>query len=103
MALSLGRVTEVADSADLFACARHPATQTLLSAVPIPDPIKEPAKQVIELSGDFSSPMALPSGCAFRCRCTKATEICARVVPALLGESHQVACHQARWGRRLRP
>lgn len=93
MVLYLGRVMEVADSADLFAGARHPYTQALLSAVPIPDPIKQRAKAVIPLGGDLPSPMAPPSGCVFRTRCPKATEICAREVPALLGGSHQVACH----------
>ena len=95
MVLSLGRVMEVADSADLFSGARHPYTQALLSAVPIPDPVKERAKQVVELYGDLPSPMAPPSGCVFRTRCVRATEICAAQVPELLGGSHQVACHHA--------
>lgn len=93
MVLYLGRVMEVADSADLFSGAMHPYTQALLSAVPIPDPIKERAKQVVELSGDLPSPMAPPSGCVFRTRCAKTTEICAAQVPALVGDSHQIACH----------
>ena len=95
MVLYLGRVMEVADSADLFAGARHPYTQALLSAVPIPDPVKERAKQVVELTGDLPSPMAPPSGCVFRTRCVRATEICASQVPELVGASHQVACHHA--------
>ena len=95
MVLYLGRVMEVADSADLFSGALHPYTQALLSAVPIPDPVKERAKQVVELSGDLPSPMAPPSGCVFRTRCGRATEICTTAVPELLGDSHQVACHHA--------
>jgi oligopeptide transport system ATP-binding protein len=95
MVLYLGRVMEVADSADLFGGALHPYTQALLSAVPIPDPVKERAKRVVELSGDLPSPMAPPSGCVFRTRCVRATEICATAVPELLGDSHQVACHHA--------
>ena len=95
MVLYLGRVMEVADSADLFAHAQHPYTQALLSAVPIPDPQKERAKRVIELAGDLPSPMAPPSGCVFRTRCARATEICARDVPHLTGAGHQVACHHA--------
>jgi oligopeptide transport system ATP-binding protein len=95
MVLYLGRVMEVADRAALFAAPKHPYTQALLSAVPIPDPIKERAKQVIALTGDLPSPMSPPSGCVFRTRCSKATEICARVIPELLGDSHQVACHNA--------
>jgi oligopeptide transport system ATP-binding protein len=95
MVLYLGRVMEVADGADLFARATHPYTQALLSAVPIPDPVKERAKRVIDLAGDLPSPMAPPSGCVFRTRCARATELCAREVPALLGSDHQVACHHA--------
>lgn len=95
MVLYLGRVMEVASSTDLFQSAQHPYTQALLSAVPIPDPIKQRGKQVIELAGDLPSPMAPPSGCVFRTRCARATEVCAHQVPALLGTDHQVACHHA--------
>ncbi|MBH1974340.1 MAG: ATP-binding cassette domain-containing protein [Rhodobacteraceae bacterium] len=95
MVLYLGRVMEVASSADLFDAAQHPYTQALLSAVPIPDPIKQRGKRVIELAGDLPSPMAPPSGCVFRTRCVRATDVCAQVVPALLGQQHQVACHHA--------
>ena len=95
MVLYLGRVMEVADSADIFERAEHPYTQALLSSVPIPDPVAERAKKVIALHGDLPSPMAPPSGCVFRTRCQHATEICARDVPALIGHSHQVACHHA--------
>jgi oligopeptide transport system ATP-binding protein len=93
MVLYLGRVIEVADRAALFADAQHPYTQALLSAVPIPDPVRQRAKHVIELAGDMPSPMAPPSGCVFRTRCARTTEICAAEVPILLGETHQVACH----------
>ena len=95
MVLYLGRVMEVASSTDLFQSAQHPYTQALLSAVPIPDPIKQRGKQVIELAGDLPSPMAPPSGCVFRTRCPRAPEVCAHQVPALLGADHQVACHHA--------
>ena len=95
MVLYLGRVMEVASSTDLFQSAQHPYTQALLSAVPIPDPIKQRGKQVIELAGDLPSPMAPPSGCVFRTRCARATEVCAHQVPALLCADHQVACHHA--------
>ena len=95
MVLYLGRVMEVASSTDLFQSAQHPYTQALLSAVPIPDPIKQRGKQVIELAGDLPSPMAPPTGCVFRTRCARATEVCAHQVPALLGADHQVACHHA--------
>lgn len=95
MVLYLGRVMEVASSTDLFQSAQHPYTQALLSAVPIPDPIKQRGKRVIELAGDLPSPMAPPSGCVFRTRCARATDVCAHQLPALLGADHQVACHHA--------
>lgn len=95
MVLYLGRTMEVASSAELFGNVVHPYTRALLSAVPIPDPIKERAKQVIPLDGELPSPMAPPSGCVFRTRCPQAGERCAREVPDLLGGSHQVACHKA--------
>ena len=95
MVLYLGRVMEVADSADIFERAQHPYTQALLSSVPIPDPVAERAKKVIVLNGDLPSPMAPPSGCVFRTRCRLATEICAAEVPALIGRGHEVACHHA--------
>ena len=93
MVLYLGRVMELAARDDLFANPRHPYSQALLSAVPIPDPIRERAKRAIPLGGDLPSPLAPPSGCVFRTRCPKATAICAADVPALLGAGHQTACH----------
>jgi oligopeptide transport system ATP-binding protein len=95
MVLYLGRVMELAKGADLFANPRHPYTQALLSAVPVPDPIRERSKGIIPLGGDLPSPMAPPSGCVFRTRCPKATAQCAGDIPALLGSDHQVACHFA--------
>ena len=93
MVLYLGRTMEVAPGADLFAAPQHPYTQALLSAVPIPDPIKERAKVSIPLDGDLPSPMAPPSGCVFRTRCPRADAICARDIPVLKGGEHSVACH----------
>jgi oligopeptide transport system ATP-binding protein len=93
MVLYLGRTMELAAAQALFAHAAHPYTKALLSAVPIPDPAKERAKQMIPLEGDLPSPMSPPSGCVFRTRCSIAQDRCARDVPALLGTTHQVACH----------
>jgi oligopeptide transport system ATP-binding protein len=95
MVLYLGRTMEVAAADQLFGNAAHPYTKALLSAVPIPDPIKERAKVMIPLDGDLPSPMAPPSGCVFRTRCHIAEPRCASHVPELLGQGHEVACHLA--------
>ena len=77
----LGRVVELAPARDLFARPRHPYTQALLSAVPVPDPDAKRAH--IILQGDIPSPMSPPSGCVFRTRCRFATADCAGEVPPL--------------------
>ena len=94
MVLYLGRTMEVASAPALFSNAAHPYTKALLSAVPIPDPVKERAKKMIPLDGDLPSPLAPPSGCVFRTRCPIVYDRCARDVPALLGSGHEVACHK---------
>jgi oligopeptide transport system ATP-binding protein len=96
MVLYLGNVAENAPRAELFANPRHPYTQALMAAVPIPDPERERAKPPAELEGDLPSPMNPPSGCVFRTRCPLATDYCSREVPALedkTGAGHWVACH----------
>ena len=90
----LGRVVETADSDELYESPIHPYTQSLLSAVPIPDPVTAKSSKRIILEGDVPSPLNMPSGCAFRTRCRYATEKCAQECPALTdrGNGHMVAC-----------
>ena len=93
----LGRIVETADTADadeLYDSPIHPYTQSLLSAVPIPDPKIAKSSQRIILEGDVPSPLHMPSGCAFRTRCRFATEQCAKECPSLTdrGNGHLVAC-----------
>ena len=90
----LGKIVEVADSDELNEHPVHPYTESLLSAVPIPDPDVTRARKRILLEGDVPSPLNMPTGCAFRTRCRFATEQCAHECPALTdrGGGHFVAC-----------
>jgi oligopeptide transport system ATP-binding protein len=91
----LGKIVEESDSASLYATPRHPYTHALLSAVPIPDPRKNAARQRITLEGDVPSPINPPPGCRFHTRCASATDICRRDEPLLVADDagHSVACH----------
>jgi len=91
----LGKIAELADAADLYRRPRHPYTQALLSAVPVPDPDHKKAR--IILQGDVPSPIAPPPGCAFHPRCPHAFERCRRETPPLyeLGNGHTAACFLA--------
>jgi len=90
----LGKIVEIADSDELNDNPIHPYTESLLSAVPIPDPDVTRARKRILLEGDVPSPLNTPSGCAFRTRCRYATERCAQERPPLenIGPDHAIAC-----------
>ncbi|MET9435032.1 ABC transporter ATP-binding protein [Streptomyces sp. NPDC006551] len=93
----LGRIVEIGDKERVYSAPAHPYTRALLSAVPLPDPAAERARERITLLGDPPSPAAPPPGCTFHPRCPRAQDIC-RSEPPLLriaapGEARQVACH----------
>ncbi|MBQ9156889.1 MAG: ABC transporter ATP-binding protein [Eubacterium sp.] len=90
----LGKMMEIADADELNANPIHPYTLSLLSAVPIPDPITARKSKRIILEGDVPSPLNMPTGCPFRTRCRYATEQCAQKMPPLSdrGNGHMVAC-----------
>ncbi|MDN4592303.1 peptide ABC transporter substrate-binding protein [Xenophilus aerolatus] len=93
----LGRIVEIADRDTLFSAPRHPYTEILLSAVPVPNP-RTPSKRML-LQGDPPSPANPPSGCRFHTRCPLAQPVCKAEAPALSPRpsdspaGHQVACH----------
>ena len=96
MVMYLGNIMEVASRRALYETPHHPYTRALISAVPIPDPDKERARERLLLSGDLPSPIEPPSGCRFRTRCRFAEERCRVEVPELRSMAGSwVACHRA--------
>ena len=85
----LGKIVELASAAELFERPRHPYTQALLSAIPVPEPGLRRGRALLQ--GDVPSPLAPPSGCRFRTRCPHARELCAEREP--LPGADAVACH----------
>jgi oligopeptide/dipeptide ABC transporter ATP-binding protein len=96
----LGKIVELAERDQLYALPRHPYTVALLSAVPVPEPLRDEAgvrqrRERIRLVGDVPSPINPPPACRFHTRCWKAQEVCRTLEPPLveLIPGHQVACH----------
>lgn len=93
----LGKVMELASRRELFRDPLHPYTQSLISAVPMPDPRRERERRQFILKGDPPSPSNPPSGCVFHTRCPLAAEICRTDVPEFreIRPEHYLACHLA--------
>jgi len=92
----LGRIVELAPVGELFANPQHPYTQSLISAIPRPDPKVERSRKRIVLKGDLPSPIDPPPGCRFHPRCARATDVCREHQPQLLhaaASTGVVACH----------
>jgi peptide/nickel transport system ATP-binding protein len=101
----LGHIVEQGTNHQVFTAPSHPYTQALMSAIPLPDPVREKSRERIYVTGDLPSAQHPPSGCRFRTRCPKfAGELseqerarCIEEVPALEdhGQGHTAACHYA--------
>ena len=91
----LGKMVELADAKEIYDHPQHPYSQSLLSAVPVPDPKEARANKRIVLSGDIPSPLDAPTGCPFRTRCPNATPRCRAAMPELreISSGHYAACH----------
>ncbi len=91
----LGKIVELANNYELIFHSVHPYTKSLISAIPIADPIQSRQNKRIILEGDVPSPLNPPSGCRFRTRCRYATEICSQTEPELkeVSPDHFAACH----------
>ena len=99
----LGRIVESGPAEAVYLRPRHPYTEALLSAIPVPDPALQRGRERIVLQGDIPSPLTPPSGCRFRTRCPYAMDICAEVVPEPFhtDDGVTVACHLHTEGPRL--
>jgi oligopeptide/dipeptide ABC transporter ATP-binding protein len=91
----LGQIIEIAPSDVIFKGARHPYTNALMAAVPVPDPFLERSRDL--LSGEPPNPIDKPVGCSFQGRCSEVRNLCRRREPRLesYGDQHKVACHNA--------
>ena len=91
----LGRIVEIGPAKDIIEAPVHPYTESLISAIPMPDPETARHKHRIILEGDVPSPLHMPKGCPFRTRCRYATKECEESRPELkeTAPEHFVACH----------
>ena len=94
LVMYLGRLVEIADRDELFDDSRHPYTQALMRAVPVPDPESRNRMPTV-LTGEVPSPLDPPKGCVFNTRCPKSTRWCHKEMPSLhtVSETHKAACH----------
>ena len=90
----LGKIVELGPATEVFERPLHPYTKALVSAVPIPDPVRESKRQRIILAGDPPSPLNPPAGCAFHPRCAYAVAACKEKIPPLenFGDAREAAC-----------
>ncbi|MBN1249674.1 MAG: ABC transporter ATP-binding protein, partial [Anaerolineae bacterium] len=91
----VGKLVEMAPTNELYTAPKHPYTEALMTAVPIPDPRSERKREVLE--GEVANPANPPSGCYFHPRCKYARDICATQAPELreITPGHFVSCHLA--------
>lgn len=91
----LGKLVELADSYEIIKHCIHPYTRSLISAIPVPDPVRSRQNKRIILKGDVPSPLNPPSGCRFRTRCPYADKLCAEKEPVFkeISSGHYCACH----------
>jgi oligopeptide/dipeptide ABC transporter ATP-binding protein len=91
----LGRIMELSPAEELYVKPIHPYTRALLSAIPIPDPRENRARERVVISGEPPSPVDPPSGCVFHTRCPRVQDVCRSEVPRLseYAGGHLAACH----------
>jgi peptide/nickel transport system ATP-binding protein len=92
----VGKIVELAETAELFTNPKHPYTEALMSAIPLPNPM--PREKRILLSGEVANPADPPSGCYFHPRCTYVKDICSAEEPPFeeVEQNHYVKCHRAK-------
>lgn len=91
----LGRIVEIAPREILFKAPLHPYTAALISAIPLPDPVRERSRRPILLASEPPDPSAIPKGCRFHTRCPRATDLCRDIdpKPRFFSATHSAACH----------